>query len=75
MRRLSAEEADRLEPTEDEIRIPIVEEELVVQKRAVVREVLVIKKRVVTETREVEAELRKERIEVEGDVARRDGQE
>ncbi len=75
VRRLSAEEADRLDPTEDEIRIPIVEEELVIEKRPVVREVLVIRKRVVTETREVEADLRKERIEVEGDVARQDGRE
>ena len=49
----------------EEIRVPILEEELVVTKRMVVKEVLVIKKRKIEETREVEAELRKERVHVE----------
>lgn len=50
---------------EEEIRIPILEEELVIQKRAVVAEELVIRKRVVEETREIEADLRKERVEID----------
>ena len=46
------------------ISIPVLEEELVVTKRTVVRERLVIRKQVVTETQRVEAELRRERIDV-----------
>lgn len=54
----------------DEIRIPIIEEELVIEKRKVVREELVIRKRQVQDQRVVEADLRKERADVrrEGDV-------
>jgi len=55
---------------EDEIRVPVTEEELVVEKRAVPKEELVIKKHQVQEEQVVEADLRKERAEVhrEGDV-------
>ena len=49
----------------DELHIPIVEEEVVVQTRQVVREVLVVRRRRVRETVEVEADLRKERVDVE----------
>jgi uncharacterized protein (TIGR02271 family) len=50
------------------ISIPILEEELVVTKRIVVRERIVVHKEVVTETEHVEAELRRERVEIdEGD--------
>ncbi len=55
----------KVEAGREEIRVPILEEELVVTKRMVVKEVLVIKKRKIEETREVEAELRKERVHVE----------
>ena len=51
--------------SDDEIRIPIMAEELVVQKRLVAKEVLVIRKRRVTEQRTVEAELRREEVHVE----------
>ena len=47
------------------VSIPILEEELVVTKRTVVRERIVIRKRTRTEEQRVEAELRKERVEVE----------
>jgi uncharacterized protein (TIGR02271 family) len=47
------------------ISIPVLEEELVVTKRKVVRERLVIRKEVVTETQRVEAELRRERVDVD----------
>jgi uncharacterized protein (TIGR02271 family) len=59
---------------EDEIRIPVTEEELVVEKRAVPKEELVVKKRTVEETETVEADLRREHAEVhrEGDVNVRD---
>ena len=47
------------------ISIPVFEEELVVTKRLVVRERVVVRKRTVVEDQLVEAELRKERVEVE----------
>ena len=59
----------------DEIRIPLTEEEVVVDKRAVAKEELVVKKHQVTDQEVVEADLRRERAEVhkEGDVRRVDG--
>ena len=56
----------------DEIRIPLTEEEVVVEKRAVAKEELVVKKHQVEDQQTVEADLRKERAEVhrEGDVHR-----
>lgn len=55
---------------DDEVRIPVKEEELVVDKRTVPKEELVVKKRQVEETEAVEADLRKERADVhrEGNV-------
>jgi uncharacterized protein (TIGR02271 family) len=47
------------------ISIPVLEEELVVTKRMVVRERIVIRKEVVTETQRVEAELRREHVDVD----------
>jgi uncharacterized protein (TIGR02271 family) len=47
------------------ISIPVFEEELVVTKRLVVRERVVVRKRTEVEDRRVEAELRKERLEIE----------
>jgi uncharacterized protein (TIGR02271 family) len=48
-----------------EIRVPIREEEVVVGKRAVAREEVIIRKQPVTQTKTVEADLRKEKLEVE----------
>ena len=48
----------------DVVYVPIVEEELVIQKRLVAREELVIRKRRVTEEQVVEETLRRERAEV-----------
>lgn len=55
---------------EEEIRVPVHEEELVVQKRTVPREEVVVRKREVAETETVEADLRRERVDIEpeGDV-------
>jgi uncharacterized protein (TIGR02271 family) len=55
---------------EDEIRVPVTEEELVVEKRVVPKEEVVVKKREVVENETVEADLRRERVDVhgEGDV-------
>lgn len=55
---------------EDEVRVPVTEEELVVDKRAVPKEELVVRKQEVVENETVEADLRREKAEVhrEGDV-------
>lgn len=50
------------------VSIPLFEERLVVQKEVVVRERIVIRKRTVMEEHRIEAELRRERLEIEGDV-------
>ena len=47
------------------ISIPMIEEELVVTTRKVVRERVVVRKQVVEEARVVEADLRRERIDLE----------
>jgi uncharacterized protein (TIGR02271 family) len=49
----------------DEIRVPIMSEEVVVEKRPVMKEEIVITKEAVTETSDVQAELRKERVDVD----------
>ena len=66
--------AGRADIREDEIRVPIMEEEIVTEKRPVVKEEIVVKKRTVDDTTEVAADLRKERVDVEkrGHVKRRD---
>ena len=49
------------------VSIPILEEELVITKRMVVRERVIIRKRTVTEHHRVEADLLRERVDVEAD--------
>jgi uncharacterized protein (TIGR02271 family) len=49
------------------ISIPVLEEELVVTKRVVVRERIVIRKETTLQTETVEAELRRERVDVDVD--------
>jgi uncharacterized protein (TIGR02271 family) len=62
---------------DQEIRIPVTEEEVVVQKRPVVKEELIVKKHEVQGERTVEADVRRERAEIEreGDVDLRDERE
>lgn len=55
----------RGEIEDEEIRIPIREEELVVEKRPVVKEEIVARKRTEDEIENVEADLRKERVDIE----------
>jgi uncharacterized protein (TIGR02271 family) len=55
----------RAEIRDEEIRVPIVEEELVVEKRPVVKEEVVVSKERTQETKTVEADLRKEEIDVD----------
>ena len=49
------------------VSIPVFEEELVIEKRLVVRERVIVRKHTVTEEQRVEADLRRERVEVEAD--------
>lgn len=51
--------------TDEEVRVPIVEEELVVERRPVVKEEIVVRKSAVTREKTVEADLRKERVEID----------
>jgi uncharacterized protein (TIGR02271 family) len=51
------------------VSIPVLEEELVVTKRVVVRERIVVRKAVTSRIERVQAELRRERVELEGDQA------
>jgi uncharacterized protein (TIGR02271 family) len=58
----------------DEIRVPVMEEEVSVHKRAVPKEEIIVKKRQVEDTKHVEADLRREHVDVEGEgnVRRKD---
>ena len=53
-----------------EIRVPIVEEEVVVEKRPVVKEELIVSKEKVQETRPVDVEVRKEEFDIQDDSRR-----
>jgi uncharacterized protein (TIGR02271 family) len=66
-------EAAGSEIGEDEIVVPIIEEEVVVEKRPVVREELRIRKEVVEDTEVVEEDVRREEIEVDDQTERHDG--
>jgi uncharacterized protein (TIGR02271 family) len=62
-------DSGEIETLEDgSISIPLFEERLVVNKELFVRERVILRKRTVTEQQRIEVELRKEQIEVEGDV-------
>ena len=69
---------ERTAEGDEVIRVPIVREELVVERRPVVTEVVTIRKRAAREEHVVEADLRRERLEVDrrdldpGPDARRD---
>ena len=68
LERIGAREGDsgKVETLPDgSVSIPVFEERVVVTKEMVVRERVVVRKRTVTEQQRVEAELRKERVEVE----------
>jgi uncharacterized protein (TIGR02271 family) len=49
------------------ISIPVYEEEVVIEKRTVLKERIVLRKVTVTETERVRTDLRKERVEIEAD--------
>ena len=56
--------AGDIEIGEESIRVPVTEEELIVDKRPVVKEEIVVKKHAVEDTETVEADIRKERVDV-----------
>jgi uncharacterized protein (TIGR02271 family) len=63
-------EAAGPEIREDEIVVPVVEEEVVVEKRPVVKEEIRIRKEVVEETEVVEEDVRREEVEVADETER-----
>ena len=66
-----ASEAEIVE--DDEVRIPVVEEEVVVEKRPVVKEEIRLRKAVVEEEEVVEADVRKEEVDIDDRTERRNG--
>ena len=56
---------------DDEVRIPVVEEEVVVEKRPVVKEELRIRKDIVEDEEVVEEDVRKEEVEIDDETERR----
>jgi uncharacterized protein (TIGR02271 family) len=64
--------ATEAEIGDDEIRVPVTEEEVIVEKRPVVKEELRIRKDVVQDEEVVEEDVRREEIEVEDETRRRD---
>jgi len=64
-------EASEAEIGEDEIVVPVTEEEVVVHKRPVLKEEVRIRKDVVEEREVVEEDVRREEVEVEDDTERR----
>ncbi|MDQ3895802.1 MAG: YsnF/AvaK domain-containing protein [Actinomycetota bacterium] len=70
LERYAVDEADSGEVEvlpDGSISIPVFQEELVIEKRLVVRERVIVRKHTVVEDRLVEADLRRERVEVEAD--------
>jgi uncharacterized protein (TIGR02271 family) len=64
-------EATEAEIGEDEVVVPVTEEEVVVGKRAVVKEEVRVRKDVVEDTEVVEEDVRREEIDVEDDTSSR----
>jgi len=65
-------EATEAQIGEDEVSVPVTEEEVVVDKRAVAKEEVRLRKDVVEGTEVVEEDVRREEIDVEDDTTRRD---
>jgi uncharacterized protein (TIGR02271 family) len=66
-------EATEAEIGEDEVSVPVTEEEVVVEKRPVAKEEVRIRKDVVEDTEVVEEDVRREEVEVEDETERRSG--
>ena len=66
-------EVSEAEIGEDEVRVPVTEEEVVVSKKPVAKEEVRIRKDVVSDTETVEEDVRREEIEVEDETSTRRG--
>jgi uncharacterized protein (TIGR02271 family) len=66
-------EATEAQIGEDEVSVPVTEEEVVVDKRAVAKEEVRLRKDVVEDTEIVEEDVRREEVEVEDDTERGSG--
>jgi len=66
-RPVSGSRSAEIRASEDEIRVPIVDEEVVVEKRPIVKEEVIVGKERVQETRDVDVEARKERVDIHDD--------
>jgi uncharacterized protein (TIGR02271 family) len=66
-------EASEAQIGEDEVEVPVTEEEVVVGKRAVAKEEVRIRKDVVSDTEVVEEDVRREEVEVEDATERGSG--
>jgi uncharacterized protein (TIGR02271 family) len=66
-------EATEAQIGEDEVSVPVTEEEVVVDKRAVAKEEIRLRKDVVEDTETVEEDVRREEVEVEDDTERGSG--
>jgi uncharacterized protein (TIGR02271 family) len=66
-------EASEAEIGDDEIVVPVTEEEVVVHKRPVLKEEVRVRKDVVEDTEVVEEDVRREEVEVEDETERRGG--
>ena len=64
-------EATEAQIGEDEVSVPVTEEEVVVEKRPVVKEEVRIRKEVVEDTEVVEEGVRREEIEIDDETTRR----
>ena len=67
----AAREASEAEIGDDEVSMPVVEEEVVTEKRPVVKEELRIRKDVVQDEEVVEEDVRREEVDVEDETTRR----
>jgi uncharacterized protein (TIGR02271 family) len=61
----NARAAGDIEIGEEHISVPVTEEEVVVDKKPVVKEEIVVRKRAIEDTRTVEADVKKERVDVD----------
>jgi uncharacterized phage infection (PIP) family protein YhgE len=58
---------------EEEIRIPVIEEQIVVEKRPMVKEVIRVRKKIVEEEKVVEQDVRREEVDIDEQIERNDG--
>ncbi|MCA1719296.1 MAG: PRC and DUF2382 domain-containing protein [Actinobacteria bacterium] len=68
---VEGEAATEAEIGDDEVRVPLTEEEVVVEKRPVAKEEIRLRKDVVEDTEVVEEDVRREEVDVDEDVERR----